>query len=651
MLYKNIISQLSKNFNSGKLAFFVGAGISVLQPSCLPTGRGLVEHFIDLIADNEEIGRIIKSQFQYIRPERIFSTVSPEIWYPSLKVLQSNKPNLNHYILAMALKKGCIVLTTNFDTLIEQAAQDLNIDFSIYNPYLDDYELKKEDFNGCLVKLHGTVDFSSKGDPIVIGRIEDVVLGLNPHSVEILLEIFKKYSLLVLGYSGADDFSFQPFFMEKKSKKGIYWLKNQKSNTRFVPPDKYGDNYGSRIIKSQNEGEKIGNEDSILLEGHADSLLQDLLDNSDLNALKSLDIKAKCVEYIYEQKISDEMRLAGLGKIFTFMGVKEAAVAMFITILSNSKYKYLINANDKFSAKWIDTLNTSQIKSNANTFHPFYDAVIELGDIYHADGRYKDAWALFQAGLRKARDDLKNGEYLTEIARLLIHCGIFTYNDATIPFTDYGPSFFINNAIKVCDLVLDLGGRTYKALALSHKGEMLRKGGKYEESSKSLLEAIQLYEMEYNYYNAFEVRASYALLLHNAKKYDESIRENKLLLDFFEKCNDPFTIAKIKGNMGFSYAAMGKIKKGISCIERGLEEMEKWGSPAESYKMSAYKRLAILYWNNCQDDKKALFNLNRYLSAYYHVYGPLYGDTMTLELSWIMIAIDAVESGNKISEY
>jgi hypothetical protein len=120
------------------------------------------------------------------------------------------EPNDVHYLLAKAISFGHSVITTNWDNLIEKAAQRLNIRFctQIWNPKNDRVEVRgqAEPTAGNLVKLHGSIEYDS-GDPLTY--IHQFTLG-PPNSVKVLLEGMLKFKLVIfLGYSFSDHFDYQ----------------------------------------------------------------------------------------------------------------------------------------------------------------------------------------------------------------------------------------------------------------------------------------------------------------------------------------------------------------------------------------------------------------------------------------------------------
>src|SRR6201996_3750352 len=117
------------------LAVLAGAGISLDSPSNLLSGWNFMDAVLSRVMPNEvdrETRRSLISvprdrQFrpgEYIRFETLMMELESSI-DPGLHVLdcldECAHPNVSHYVLAELLRRGAIVMTTNFDHLIEIA--------------------------------------------------------------------------------------------------------------------------------------------------------------------------------------------------------------------------------------------------------------------------------------------------------------------------------------------------------------------------------------------------------------------------------------------------------------------------------------------------------------------------------------------------
>jgi len=241
ILRYNICDLIKK---SKKLTFLVGAGCSVESPSNLGTANSMMKAIIEYSCAKSEIQKILN--INELRFEELVELFR-DLLDPNLKILdyygECNKPNLQHIFLAQMIKKGNFVITTNFDSLIEYALLKLKIpkesvipvitkeDFEKYsNPYKLIEELKYP-----VYKIHGSVKNIITSQEVKASLISTLqALGSNKKGTNLLsVEYYKKpllekitenRSLVVIGYSGGDDFDIIPTIKTLKKLENIYWI-------------------------------------------------------------------------------------------------------------------------------------------------------------------------------------------------------------------------------------------------------------------------------------------------------------------------------------------------------------------------------------------------------------------------------------------
>jgi tetratricopeptide (TPR) repeat protein len=175
---------------NGEVTFFAGAGISAMPPSNLPLATGLIEQVLEPVlsplALPYDIARSITQALVQLRPEVITDVLVEHIGIdaakPLLHVLRG-EPNAWHAFLADAQHHGCRVITTNFDTLIEQAG------------------------GSDLFKIHGSI---GDGLTSIALAVRQVGRGLSLEQTERLRALVKTRPLIVIGYSGRDEFDIMP---------------------------------------------------------------------------------------------------------------------------------------------------------------------------------------------------------------------------------------------------------------------------------------------------------------------------------------------------------------------------------------------------------------------------------------------------------
>lgn len=228
------------------VAFFVGAGVSTNEPSSLPLAKELIGWTIDSlwrVARSEGIrglsGKAAIS-LKSLRPEVVFyellSELGPNALGP-LRVFGSGQPNKTHHFLASVLAKGMIttIVTTNFDRLLEKAwmsqrgtsasVPDLRVLKA--PPDFDSCSLDNHEWPPTLLKLHGSCERRSVRNLQI--AISHVGRPFGTERTSVLRHVLESHFVLVMGYSGADEFDILPILMDVRWAKGILWLDHSES--------------------------------------------------------------------------------------------------------------------------------------------------------------------------------------------------------------------------------------------------------------------------------------------------------------------------------------------------------------------------------------------------------------------------------------
>jgi len=217
-----LLRSLRSSLARGRLTILCGAGISHEAPSHLPLAVQLIEAArVEFLADfSRYMGRI------EIRPEAFFEVLSRtcknELYGFLERSLDSHSPNTNHYILAYCLGVGCNIVTTNFDCLIELAAKRSGISFGAGE------SRGRTAKRSWLLKVHGTID-----QPKSIALTVDHVGGpLSPARAACFANLTAKRKLLVIGYSGLDQFDIVPALAASKYSE-IIWVSHDPTRTKY----------------------------------------------------------------------------------------------------------------------------------------------------------------------------------------------------------------------------------------------------------------------------------------------------------------------------------------------------------------------------------------------------------------------------------
>lgn len=231
---------------SHKYCVLAGAGISYPTPSNLPTAKSIIEVIIkSLPIKKDDQSELISSTssdwdkswgiFDCLRFEQLMEA----IWWSFNDkedfiqyMLPLTVPNNYHFQIAQLIANGIIVLTTNFDCLIEQACEKLCIPYSLIASDREYKEYLKEPskFPNPILKLHGTLakQMTNSKHIDIAATFESVVIQRTAHQTKwkVVDKLFAKLPLLVIGYSGYDDFDVLPAIRFAPGNKNLIWFQH-----------------------------------------------------------------------------------------------------------------------------------------------------------------------------------------------------------------------------------------------------------------------------------------------------------------------------------------------------------------------------------------------------------------------------------------
>lgn len=178
---------LAEELEKGKLVVFVGAGVS--KNSGLPDWKELIKDY----AEYRGIKEFTSKQFLTI-PEEVFERYGSLKYYEiaGKRFLGKYVPNSIHRILKKM--KLTYIITTNYDTLIEDEIKNLQI-------VSKDEDLPYTNSNRMLIKMHG--DFANKN--IVLKKSDYDNYEKNFPLISTLIKgLFTTNTVLFIGYSYND---------------------------------------------------------------------------------------------------------------------------------------------------------------------------------------------------------------------------------------------------------------------------------------------------------------------------------------------------------------------------------------------------------------------------------------------------------------
>jgi tetratricopeptide (TPR) repeat protein len=216
----------------GEATFFVGAGVSAPPPSRLPLAAGLVASLIAPVLQPLRLpaglARSVIKALVRLRPEVITDILLEHLGIdaarPLLRVLRGT-PNAWHGFLSAALAGGCSVITTNLDTLIEEAAA---IEPRFGTIVGSDVE-ETVNANSILFKIHGSIGGdAAEAISSVALAVRQVGRGLSLRQTGLLRTLVEHRPLVVLGYSGRDDFDILPALLNVERTAPGVWVVHER---------------------------------------------------------------------------------------------------------------------------------------------------------------------------------------------------------------------------------------------------------------------------------------------------------------------------------------------------------------------------------------------------------------------------------------
>jgi SIR2-like domain len=227
---------LAKRANEEGLVIFVGAGISMLPPTSLPSWYDLNRMTLSALAarvgeyvESPTLARsllgdlIVRGGTDRFAPDYQAQLMVEECgsdYFRVLQALDTDVRNPCHDAVALLAKNGKLkaILTTNFDRLCESALQESGVPYRAYADLNDFEELKRAVEADSVfeeipvVKIHGTVDKVGS----MVDTLQQRIRGRGADLPFVLERLQKSHHWLFIGFSGAD-FDYNPNYLAIRS--------------------------------------------------------------------------------------------------------------------------------------------------------------------------------------------------------------------------------------------------------------------------------------------------------------------------------------------------------------------------------------------------------------------------------------------------
>jgi len=194
-------------------AIFFGAGISL--PSGIPTVAPFFASILAQLGSRKLDSDILLEAA--IPFELCLETIRERVEIGSLlAVFESPSPNFYHYFIGSLVVAGRVqtIVTTNFDTLLEQALEQLglqqNVDFDVYYKPQSFSTIDWESSKPRLVKLHGSIsDLNSVQATLSQVASREYYSVISP-TIRKIFGGGRHKRVLIMGYSCSDHFDISP---------------------------------------------------------------------------------------------------------------------------------------------------------------------------------------------------------------------------------------------------------------------------------------------------------------------------------------------------------------------------------------------------------------------------------------------------------
>ncbi|TFF98147.1 MAG: tetratricopeptide repeat protein [Promethearchaeota archaeon] len=551
-----------------KLTFLVGAGCSVDAPSCLPAGRMMMDAIIRHTCAESEIEKLLA--IKELRFEQLVEIVRDEL-DSELKIIDyyglCDTPNLQHFFLAQMLKKGHFVMTTNFDFLIEYSLQQSDVPEDEIVPVItrndfEKYDNPEELFNEgkkAVYKIHGSSKNVISGESTkhsLVATIQAFGSGKEGESV-FQVELFKRplfenisrgRTLVVMGYSGSDDFDIVPTLRVLKGVESIVWVDYTSDDggkeqiyeiTSELDQNTEGSNKMERILGDLYH---MGNAKHVYrVDANTSRLAKDMLKR--------------------EPPLSEEKFPVSPG-IFLEDNITPADGFRRFCI----PYK-IYHGFDRHpdSMRCLTTILKLAEKQENLGWKSF--ALGEIGMIYYAQGNYPEA-------LKRCEEALQIDEQLGDLsgkATRLNNIGLIY--DAQGNYPEALKCY--EGALQISEQLGDLSG---KATRLNNIGLIYNTQGNYSEALKRYEEALQIDEQLGNLLGKATRLNNIGLIYDAQGNYPEALKRYEEALKVDEQLGNLSGKATRLNNIGSIHYAQGNYSEALKRYEEALQVDEQLGN-------------------------------------------------------------------------
>lgn len=504
-------------------------------------------------------------------------TIDPEL--ELLRLYSScTSPNAYHFFLARQLEQGAILLTTNFDNLLERACHALGIHYTLLatDEELTAFGKNPDAFQHPILKLHGGYDLMNSDGTIRQGAqhikaaIEHVgqlyLSGPSNHLAVAIAAALSTRHLVVMGYSGCDDFDIMPCLLEQPAPNGLSWLHHSQHSPRQENqlPEDWRDRPPFRLLQGdKNQSMQIISGDTAAVFGidikgsqpdqpqfdwsarladWADKHLattaqQHLFLGYLLSMLERFEESAAFLEHIREAALpqrQDGIRQLILCNIIPFLNDNERAI---LTLSALTDSEQII---DGISIKGIAYYNLARVNTNMNQF--------KLAEMYlHA------AFKIFE----KAEDPVRMADAMHELGRVVAESGEI---EKSLKY--YESANRISEAI---------GHLTGTAMGYTAIASALCQQGNLDEAEAYAHKAIKILRLNGNQTGLGIAYHGLGYILSLRENFAEAARAFETAVSYERSASAKLDLGHSLHSLGNMYLNMMQLDKAQACLEESLQ--------------------------------------------------------------------------------
>jgi len=619
-LFINYKGKLTDLFNTrDNFTFLVGAGISMDAPTNMPSAKQIVKTLLDLCAPSEEVNTLLSlKQLRYeLIVEKIQDFFDDELKFMDyIEIIK--EPNLTHYFLAYSLLRGSLIVTTNFDYLIEHALLRI-LDKRGHDdiiPVITKADFLEFDNPKNLVKegkypiykIHGSKrniirNIDTKDSLITTlsalgkGKEEGQTFAIEPFKKKSISNLMSDRTLIIMGYSGSDDFDIGPTLKELPEVKNLIWIDH--SGNEIIEIDEVKKYQDSKDLEDFTQSErllaeikKVNKFNVYRIKANTNTLLKDLLwehllpndkifESKLLNSEISIPDFPEWVKPLYEEiNILEKYRFATV--LYYYLKQIEHTERLAQKGLQLAKDQW----NSSLKSKFLNFLGlVSQVRGEYNNALNYYQQGLEI------DEKLNDLSSISSALSNIGTIHLTLGNFEIAQSKFLENLDIVDslgdYNGKITAYNNIGRldeirykyDSAIENYNKALKLAEELGDLGRKAAILNNIGRVSAELQQYDKALSLYQEAIKIVKKLGDLYGELILLNNIGRIFDEQKKYGEALELYHQAIEIARAIGDYSKIAGCLNNIGSVNLAKGNIEQALKNYKEALALEEKLGDP------------------------------------------------------------------------